>query len=101
MKLLTKAIEAKLPALYAQEKLGDDAIVHVKYFCPGSSWTWFVTEYDPKDRLFFGLVKGFETELGYFSLTELENTRGPLGLKIERDLWFTPCTLRECRSGNP
>lgn len=25
------------------------------------------TEYDPNDLLFFGLVKGFETELGYFS----------------------------------
>ena len=31
-------------------------------------------------------VDGFEKELGYFSLRELESARGPLGLPIERDL---------------
>lgn len=34
-------------------------------------------------------------ELGYFSLTELEAVRGPLGLPIERDLYFKPATLNE------
>jgi hypothetical protein len=101
MKLLTKELERKLPALRAQEKLGENAIVHVKYFHPCSSWTWYGTEFDPEDRVFFGLVKGFETELGYFSLDELEEVRGPLGLRIERDLYFTPCTIKECREGSP
>jgi hypothetical protein len=31
-----------------------------------SSWTWYSTEFDGED-LFFGLVVGFETELGYFN----------------------------------
>ena len=42
------------------------------------------------DILFYGLVEGFETEWGYFSLDELESVNGPFGLKIERDLHFEP-----------
>lgn len=44
-------------------------------------------------RLFFGLVIGHEPELGYFSVDELEQVRGRLGLPIERDLHFTPAPL--------
>ena len=47
------------------------------------------------DFQFFGLVEGFEKELGYFNLSELESVRGPLGLPIERDLHFQPKTLGE------
>ena len=31
----------------------------------------------------------------YFSLAELEEVTGPMGLPIERDLWFKPKTLEE------
>jgi len=96
MKLLTKELRAKLPKLYSQEKKGEDATVYVKFFCPWNSWTWFATEFDGEDR-FFGLVYGHETELGYFSLSELETVRGFGGLGIERDLHFEPKTLREVR----
>lgn len=95
MKLLTKAIETKLPPLYANDGLGYEAIAHVKFFTPDSSWTWYATEYDPNERLFFGLVDGIEKELGYFSLDELESIRGALGLKVERDRYFTPIKLNE------
>jgi hypothetical protein len=101
LKLLTKEIERKLRPLYSQEKLGEAAIVQVKYFTPWTKWTWYATEYDPEEKRFFGLVKGHETELGYFLLDELEEVRGPFGLRIERDLYFTPCTLAACRSGSP
>ena len=70
MMLLTKANREALPGLYEQDGLGDDAIVHVKFFTPDSNWTWYATEFDGKDT-FFGLVDGFEMELGYFSLSEL------------------------------
>jgi hypothetical protein len=99
MKLLTKEALAHLPPLYAQEKKGEDAIAYVKFFTPDSNWTWYATEYDPEKRLFFGLVVGFETELGYFSLDELENARGPMGLHIERDMHWHSRALRECRAG--
>jgi Protein of unknown function (DUF2958) len=38
-------------------------------------WTWYVIEFDGEDP-FFGLVDWFERELGYFSLRELQRTRG-------------------------
>jgi hypothetical protein len=86
MKLLTKANLAALPALYAQDgKPAEDVPVPVKFFTPDSNWTWYATEFDPAEGRFFGLVCGHENELGYFMLAELENARGPLGLKIERD----------------
>ena len=96
MMLLTKANRKQLPKLYAQEKLGNEAIAYVKFFTPDSNWTWYATEFDGDDT-FFGLVDGFEVELGYFSLSELESARGPLGMKIERDRYWSPKTLGEIR----
>jgi hypothetical protein len=92
MKLLTKAIEAKLAKhpLYSTEK-SDIKEVLVKFFTPDSSWTWYVTEGNKTgegDWEFFGLVDGHEKEWGYFTLSELQSVRGNLNLPIERDLWF-------------
>ena len=95
MKLLTKELEAKLPPLHSTEDGGKDIMAVVKFFTPDASWTWYATEYDPKERVFFGLVDGFEKELGYFSLDELESVRGALGLAIERDLYFEPTKLKD------
>lgn len=95
MKLLTKELEAKLPPLYANDGKGDEALALVKFFTPDSSWTWYATEYDPVERVFFGLVDGLEKELGYFSLDELESVKGPLGLSIERDIYFEPTRIKE------
>jgi len=88
-KMLTKDLEKKLPRLYGTEKVPtNEKVVQVKFFCPWNQWTWYGVEYDPDERIFFGYVVGFEKEWGYFSLDELESVRGPLGLKIERDLHF-------------
>jgi hypothetical protein len=95
-KLMTDEIREKLPELYANEEIGLDAIAPVKYFTPDSSWTWYATEFDGKDTL-FGLVSGFEVELGYFSLSELQSMSGSMRLPIERDLHYTPKTLRELK----
>ncbi|MBI3782851.1 MAG: DUF2958 domain-containing protein [Deltaproteobacteria bacterium] len=99
MNLVTDAIRASLPPLYATEN-DVDPLVHVKFFTPWSSWTWYGIEFDGED-LFFGLVDGFECELGYFSLAELEQLRGPGGLTIERDRCFLPTLLstvqQKCR----
>ena len=103
MKLLPKEIREKLPPLYSQDGKGGKAVVYAKYFTPSSSWTWFATEGEPVldesqnevDFKFFGLVFGHEREFGYFLLSELEEVRGPMGLPIERDLWFKPKALEE------
>jgi hypothetical protein len=94
--LLPDEIAATLPALYSTENDADPT-VHVKFFTPDSSWTWYLTEFDPNERLCFGLVIGLDHELGYFSLSELEEVRGPMGLSIERDLYFKSCSLSVCQ----
>lgn len=98
MKLLTKEIEAAMPKLYANEnKKAEDISVIFKMFTPWSNWTWYVTEGKKQgdNWLFFGFVRGMENELGYFNLKELEEVRGPGGLKVERDLHFDKHTLQE------
>lgn len=98
MELLDGETRAALPKLYANEALGLDAIAPVKFFTPDSNWTWWPTEFDGDDLL-FGLVSGFEVELGYFRLSELESVRGPLNLPIERDLYYSPKSLAELKAG--
>lgn len=98
-KLLTKDLERKLPAFYSQENMGDEAVAYGKFFSPYSNWTWYATEYDPPTRTFFGLVFGTDTELGYFSLDEMESVRGPGGAQgIERDAYYKPQTLAQIRA---
>lgn len=94
MELLDIESRAVLPDLYSGEHSGLDTIAPVKFFTPDANWTWYASEYDGEDT-FFGLVSGFELELGYFSLTELDGVRGALGLPVERDLYFTPQPLRD------
>ena len=103
MKLLPKEIREILPALYAQDGKGGKAIAHLKLFTPDSAFTWWITEGGPiKDEQgnevdfhMFGLVEGQCRELGYVSLRELEELRGPMGLPVERDLHWQPKTLEE------
>lgn len=115
MKLLTEELKQRIPPIRSTE--GEkDPTVQAKFFDPCGSWTWFVLEgsalvddgegnlsYVPLDEMpdevvdveFFGLVKGFANELGPFMLNELESVKGPFGLGIERDKFFTPKPLSE------
>ena len=93
--LIPDEIAKDIPKLYETENV-KDPIAHVKLFTPDSSWTWLIVEVDPEERPCFGLVIGHERELGYFSLNELEEVRGPMGLPIERDLHWQPTPLSKC-----
>ena len=83
MKLITKAIFDKLV------KGGDKPAL--KLFSPVGAATWLISEID-EDGIMFGLcyLGHGSPELGYVSLDEIKSVRLPLGLKIERDLHFTP-----------
>ena len=103
MKLLTEEIRRKLPPLYSQDGKGGKALVYLKFFTPDSGFSWWITEGSPitdesgaeVDFQFFGLVEGQFKELGYVNLSELESVNGPMGLPIERDLYWQPKTLQE------
>ena len=92
-----KLRDIKIPKLYETEKQ-EDSIVHIKLFTPDSNWSWFITEFDQEDT-FFGLVDGFEKELGYFSFSELKSVRGHLGLCVEIDLHFSPQPISKIQKG--
>jgi hypothetical protein len=104
MELLPVELRKTLPPLYSQESC-PTPIVHVKLFTPDSSFTWYVTEgaeQEDGDWLLFGLVIGFEEEWGYSLLSEIASARGPLGLPVERDLWFKPGPIDQVlRRGRP
>lgn len=97
MKLLTKALEKQLPALYAQDGKGNEAIAYAKFFTPDANWTWYATEYSPETKTFFGLIDGHDKELGYFTLTDLETIRGKMNLPVERDMYFSPTPVKDLR----
>ena len=63
----------------------------VKLFTPDANATWLLTELSPNDPdIAFGLCDlglGFP-EIGYVSLSEIQQLRGHLGLPVERDLGF-------------
>ena len=97
MKLLTKAIERELRANSAKRPKASEVQPVLKLFNPMGAATWLFTELDD-DGILYGLCDlgmGFP-ELGYASLEEIQAVRLPFGLKIERDLHFTPNkTLQE------
>lgn len=89
MKLLTKALESRFEQVGKQEHVKDPLVI-VKFFNPYGSGTWYATEFDPENRIFFGYVTGLGCEeWGSFSLDELSSVRiTPYQLPLERDKYF-------------
>jgi hypothetical protein len=96
--LLTQKIRMALPPIYSQEAV-KDPIVHVKFFTPDANATWFALEFDGVDEFFGWACLGDPemAELGYFSLSALQDIRGRFGLPVERDMYFHPCPLSEAK----
>ena len=99
-RLIPDDIITTIPDLYSTEDEADP-ICHIKLFTPDANWTWYITELSRIDsNTCFGYVVGLDSELGYFSLSEVEALRGGLGLLVERDLGFSPVRLSEIRRIN-
>jgi hypothetical protein len=89
---------AKLPNLHATEGVPiEEKVVHMHFFIGGCDW--YVVEYDPNDRLFFGyaiLNEDYENaEWGYIPLDELVEIKVPPGIEIDRDKWWKPTRAGE------
>ncbi|HIG57907.1 MAG TPA: DUF2958 domain-containing protein [Flavobacteriales bacterium] len=105
MKLITREIIEKAPALGSQDdKSSTEVMIVAKFFNPCGAGTWYMTEYDSEKKMGFGWVSlGFGPEcdeLGYFSIDELESIEGPLKIGIERDIHWQPRPLSEVMSAN-
>ena len=97
-KLLPLSIIKNIPNLYETENQ-EEKICYVKLFLPNSNWTWYIIEIDKQDKnTCYGFVDGFEKELGYFTIRELENLKGLFGLKVELDTSFKPTKLSKIKA---
>lgn len=80
-------------------------IVPVKLFAPSAGLTWYlIAKCSGKDLggydIIYGYVAGSDSELGCFSLHELENLVCPFDFRIERDRnWNPTTTLAEVVNG--
>lgn len=95
MKLLTKQLLTRFEKVGSQENTKDPLVI-AKFFNPTGGGTWFATEFDAEDKIFFGYVSLFgdhNDEWGSFALSELEGFKGLMGLGIERDLHFEEKTF--------
>lgn len=70
----------------------EDRIVHMHFFCDGRDW--YLVEYDPVRRVFFGLFVPDKDNLnarwGHFSLEELAQRGTPTGQEVVRNLDWIP-----------
>ncbi len=83
---------ARLPGLYETENTPlEDKMIYQHYFLGGSDW--YMAEYDPNDRLFFGyaiLNADYQNaEWGYTNLDELVDINVH-GIEVDRDLHWKP-----------
>ena len=112
--LMPKKESTELPALYTNQEVGEgEAKFMVKYFNPCGAQTWYISEGEPitdedgapqlcpktldQDWMFYGYVDGFDyPEWGYVTLGQLVDMRcSPFNMPIERDIHFSPTTLKE------
>jgi len=95
MKLLNRILIMKFPPLESTDGENLENIkIPCKFILPGTVWTWWPFEYDGIDT-FFGLVHGDVKELGYFTLGQLRQRKGPMGTRVERDKFFSSCKLSD------
>jgi len=100
-RLITKEIGEKIPPMYANDSTEkpDEVEAVVRLFSIITDWTWYIPEWAPNSGVCFGLVDGFEAELGYFDPTELsEVVVADTVPAVERDLCWEPKTLGEIRA---
>lgn len=99
MELIPLEIKKQIPKLYETENQ-KNPVVYVKLFIDG--WTWFITEISIDDDICFGYVISpfCNGELGYFSLAEIKEVKGSLGIGVERDLHFKPQLLSQLKKAS-
>ena len=85
---------SNMPKSYETDGQGNNAVAHLHYFT--GSWDWYITEKDVDSDgqgqiQAFGMVDGFECEMGYINLKEVTRAGAEL------DLHWAPCTLRQIK----
>jgi len=82
--LLTKELREKLPDLGSTDN-NKQRMIWTRFYIPNNVWTWYPFELSKQSDMMFGLAIGFDKEIGYWTLSELQDT----GLVL-RDVSFKP-----------
>ena len=91
---MTKDIKRKAQKQYIEGSDMEQKVV-AKYFDPVGSWKWFLMNMDKDGDYCWGIVEGNEVEMGSWLMSDLQNQKLPLGLGIERDLYFEPMKAKD------
>ena len=88
-----------LPKLYSTEKIkSEDKVVKMHFFMGGADW--YIVEYDPTDRIFFGYANLGDPEMaewGTISYDELLQLKQGF-VQVDRDLHWTPKKFKDIRT---
>lgn len=98
MELITDELIKGLPKLYSTENIKvEDKVLKLRYVALGSTWEWYLVEYNPETKIAFGYVKGLEDEWGYFSLKNFEDINNDKNSKIQivRSKKFKPVKFKD------
>lgn len=99
MKLLTAELLKRFKKVGNDEETStENKVIICKFFNPTGRGTWYATEYNEKEKMFFGYVSIFgdyNDEWGYFTIDELEDFKGKFGLGIERDITFKEIQFKD------
>jgi hypothetical protein len=88
VKLITKELEKKLPPIDHFKGADANTVPVVARFVASTN-AYYVWEYDPQSRRFWGLVKGREVRVGFFTVRSME------GRFAQPDHTWKPKTLSE------
>ena len=99
MKLLTAELLKRFKKVGNDEETStENKVIICKFFNPTGRGTWYATEYNEKEKMFFGYVSIFgdyNDEWGYFTIDELEDFKGKFGLGIKRDITFKEIQFKD------
>lgn len=98
MKLITEDIYKKLKQQgCTASKDMDEIVCYARWFDPYGSYIWYIYEHVEHDIYMCVASNGdpFCTDFGTVSLEEVESITSYGQPRIERDIHFQPCTLRE------
>ena len=89
--LLTKQLKRVIPDLGTTDNQVD-RIVYTRFYVPNNNWEWYPFELSNQSDMMYGLVIGFEKEIGYFSEQELLSSKS-----VYRDTSFEPIKWSELK----
>ncbi len=95
MELLTQDDKKQLPRFETTQG-SLDPIVHVLFQMPMLDWTWYVIECNGKNEV-FALEERERAKWGFYNLEELQELRGPFGLRVQRAQRYRSMPLSKAR----